>query len=554
MLARFLVLLTLLPNSVFGITTEGRVINSQKDVGRLAKRDDVDPALLYPAHNLSVPIDHYHNSSRYEPHSDGKFNLRYWYDDTYYKAGGPVIMLCGGETGGDDRLPYLQKGIVYELAKATGGLGVILEHRYYGTSFPTSDLSTENLRFLTTEQALADTAYFAEHVKVPGIDVSPENTPWIAYGGSYAGGFVAFLRKLYPEVFYGAIGSSAVVEAIYDYWQYYNPIAEYGPKECIKTTQTFVSMFDKILIESPEKADLLKTAFGLGNLTSAQDFVYTLTYPLQEWQSRNWDPAVNDPNFMLYCGNISDDKALYNPSAKLSAMVDEIFKAAYDDHSGYGGGHEWSHYPQEGHGSSHKGYEHAEKKLKNRMLNFIGFMKTTYVDGCTESQDYCFSQLNATYFAQHELSTWTWRCWDYQYCDEWGYLQTGSGVPRNQKPIISRLIDLEYSSFVCKAAFGINRPSNVTSINKYGGFDISYPRLAFIGGQIDPWKDATILAEWLPRRKSTPSEPVIEIAGAVHHCKLAPLTSGFWLTLCLKGMRMACSPMRPLPHCLPSRS
>lgn len=30
--------------------------------------DDVDPSLLYPAYNLSVPIDHFFNDSIYEPH------------------------------------------------------------------------------------------------------------------------------------------------------------------------------------------------------------------------------------------------------------------------------------------------------------------------------------------------------------------------------------------------------------------------------------------------------------------------------------------------------
>lgn len=29
---------------------------------------DIDPSLLYPAHNLSVPIDHFQNDSLYEPH------------------------------------------------------------------------------------------------------------------------------------------------------------------------------------------------------------------------------------------------------------------------------------------------------------------------------------------------------------------------------------------------------------------------------------------------------------------------------------------------------
>lgn len=150
----------------------------------LEKRD-VDPALLYPAHTLSVPVDHFHNDSQYAPHSSDDFPLRYWFDATYYKPGGPVIVLESGETSGVGRLPFLQKGIVYQLSKASGGLGVILEHRYYGNSMPTPNLSTENLRFLTTDQALADTAYFARNVVFPGLEhlnLTSHTTPWIAYG------------------------------------------------------------------------------------------------------------------------------------------------------------------------------------------------------------------------------------------------------------------------------------------------------------------------------------------------------------------------------------
>lgn len=117
-------------------------------------------------------------------------------------------MLESGEDTGVDRLPYLQKGILHDLAVATNGIGVVLEHRYYGTSIPTSDLSTESLRFLTTEQALADTAYFAENVVFEGMsdqNLTASKTPWIAYGGSYAGAFVAFLRVQYPSTFFGRL-------------------------------------------------------------------------------------------------------------------------------------------------------------------------------------------------------------------------------------------------------------------------------------------------------------------------------------------------------------
>ena len=173
---------------------------------QILSRRDVDPSTLYPAYNLSVPIDHFHNESMYEPHSSGTFDLRYFFDATYYKPGGPVIVLESGEDDATDRLPYLQKGIAHQLAEATGGIAVVLEHRYYGTSFPTPDLSTENLRFLTTQQALADTDYFARHVVFKGLEhhkLTAPHTPYIAYGGSYAGAFVAFLRKTYPHTYYG---------------------------------------------------------------------------------------------------------------------------------------------------------------------------------------------------------------------------------------------------------------------------------------------------------------------------------------------------------------
>lgn len=54
--------------------------------------------------------------------------------------------------------------------------------RYYGKSYVTSDLSTDNLRFLDTKQSLADAANFARNVKFPGlegVDLSPSKTPWI---------------------------------------------------------------------------------------------------------------------------------------------------------------------------------------------------------------------------------------------------------------------------------------------------------------------------------------------------------------------------------------
>ncbi|MCJ1287163.1 hypothetical protein MMC26_006511 [Xylographa opegraphella] len=463
----------------------------------MTKRD-IDPSLLYPAHNLSVPIDHFHNDSRYEPHSDGMFNLRYFFDASHYRAGGPVIVLASGEDTAVDRLPYLQKGIVAKLAAATNGLGVILEHRYYGTSFPTPDLSTENLRFLTTAQALADTAYFAENVVFPGLEhhnLTASAVPWVAYGGSYAGAFVAFLRVLYPNVFWGAISSSGVVKAIYDYWEYYEPVRQYGPAECITTTQSVMHVVDTILLNHTSLTGQLKNTFLMPNVTYNNDFASVLGAGVGGWQSRNWDPAVNDPSFSEYCGNVSSDAVLYPATVSMNASIHALLSAT--------------------------GYAEQAKTLVPRMMNYIGWLNVTEVAPCAASgqtQDDCFSTHIPEFYKQDDLSQ-SWRSWPYQYCSQWGFLQTGSGVPKDQLPIISRTQTLEYESLICRDAFNITTPPDTDAVNYIGAYNISSDRLAFIDGQEDPWRPATVHApETKPwNRTDSTDRPFILIAGAVHH-------------------------------------
>jgi hypothetical protein len=83
----------------------------------------VSGSYSYPAHYHEVPVDHFPDNPRYEPHSNATFSLRYWVDSRFYKEGGPVIVLDGGETSAVGRLPFLAHGIVKILAEATGGLG-----------------------------------------------------------------------------------------------------------------------------------------------------------------------------------------------------------------------------------------------------------------------------------------------------------------------------------------------------------------------------------------------------------------------------------------------
>lgn len=468
------------------------------DEASISTRDFLDVS-SYPACNFSVPIDHFHNDSMYEPHSNGTYNMRYWFDSQYYKEGGPVILLAAGETSGVGRLPFLQKGIVYQLAKATNGLGVILEHRYYGESWPVDDLSTASMRFLTTDQALADTAYFAKNIKFPGLehlDLTAGKTAYIAYGGSYAGAFVAFLRKLYPDVFWGAISSSGVTQAIYDYWEYFTAAAVYGPPACVETTRKLTNIVDNILFKNTTSTNAtdyitqLKSVFGLSDVRDNADFASVLANGIYGLQSYNWDPANSGYSFFEYCGNVSSDDVLYPSTESFRSQAEELIVAG-------GWGAELS-------------------KLSNRMLNYIGFVRGDSVASCEGDQESCFGTKNATFYQQSDMQQ-EWRSWPYQYCTQWGYLQTGSGVPANQLPLISRTIDIPYTSQICRDAFNITEPSNVTAINKYGGFGLSYPRLAIVDGEWDPWRAATPHALGQPNRPNTISRPFILIDKAVHH-------------------------------------
>jgi hypothetical protein len=352
-------------------------------------------AAKYQEYNLSVPIDHFHNETKYEPHSDGFFNLRYWFDAQFYKPGGPVFVLSAGETSGVGRLPFLEKGIVHEIAKATGGVGVILEHRYYGSSVPVSDFETESLRFLTTEQALADTAYFAKNVVFEGledVDWSPESTPWIAYGGSYAGAFVAFLRVVYPDVFYGAISSSGVTAAIWDYWEYFEAARIYGPPVCVETTGKLTNIVDNILLDEKNAKYIpqLKKTFGLPNISDNKDFASAIASGIYDLQSYNWDPKVGSLSFFKYCETVSKNTNQYPKLESRRAAVEELIKAA--------------------------GYEDELNPLADRMLNYIGTLGTVTAE-CEGTQDECFGTSDAEFLAQADLSQ-TWRLWPYQVCTE----------------------------------------------------------------------------------------------------------------------------------------
>lgn len=78
------------------------------------------------------------------------------------------------------------------------------------------DLSTKNLQYLTSHQALADLASFITEMNLKYS--FPETTSWIAFGGSYPGSLAAWLRLKYPHLVHGAMSASGPLIAQVDFY------------------------------------------------------------------------------------------------------------------------------------------------------------------------------------------------------------------------------------------------------------------------------------------------------------------------------------------------
>ncbi|KZV92275.1 hypothetical protein EXIGLDRAFT_769142 [Exidia glandulosa HHB12029] len=435
--------------------------------------DQLQPT--FKAQWFKQPLDHF-DKSRKET-----FLQRFWVSDRHYKPGGPVIVLDGGETSGENRLPFLDTGIVDILANATNGLGVVLEHRYYGRSTPVLNLTTDALRFLNNNQSAADSANFMADVKFEGIDadLTAPGTPWIYYGGSYAGARAAHMRVLYPDLTFGAMASSAVTHATVVYWEYLEVIRLNAPQDCVARIQSTIELVDRIL-DVPFLRKPLKGLFGLADLEHDDDFVSVLRAPLSGWQGRNWDPAVGSTAFEEFCATLLGDRT--QPA------------------------------------------ELGEFMLDVALLNYATWIKAYVSARCPEDHtvEECFGTYDPAKYADVSLSN-EWRLWRFQVCTEWGYFMTAPPDPDHPR-IVSRRITLEYVSKFCPLSYPPGEffsipplPEVDRAVNSLGDFALAADRLAFIDGTADPWMPATPHSWYAPVRKDTVSRPFKSIQDAVHH-------------------------------------
>jgi thymus-specific serine protease len=147
---------------------------------------------------FSQSLDHFDASNH------NKWMQRYFVNDTFFKARNNVsnvfVFLCVGGEG-----PPLEATVVItgdnhcadliQQAQVHSALIFALEHRYYGESIPTTSLSTTDLKYLSSKQALADINNF-----ISGMNTAyslPSTSKWVTFGGSYPGMLAAWARLKY---------------------------------------------------------------------------------------------------------------------------------------------------------------------------------------------------------------------------------------------------------------------------------------------------------------------------------------------------------------------
>ncbi|KAJ9081910.1 Thymus-specific serine protease [Entomophthora muscae] len=203
-------------------------------------------------------VDHF------SPNTSTTFQQRYYVNDVYYKDGGPAFIYIGGESALEEH--RTQNGLVADLAKEHQGVVYGLEHRYYGKSHPFPELTVQNLKYLSSEQALKDLVYFASRT-------SPRRpSKWFLIGGSYPGMLAAWGRQRYPHVFHGALASSAPVLAKADFYEYDEMVGYALGKKCQSSLNKVMVHLDKLYAQG--KLEPFKRALSCSQVHNDKQFLF----------------------------------------------------------------------------------------------------------------------------------------------------------------------------------------------------------------------------------------------------------------------------------------
>lgn len=247
----------------------------------------------------------------------GTFEQFYFYDYRHWKGpGSPIVFFTPGEinvTGYDTYLTTDRTTGI--LAKEIGAATIVMEHRYWGSSTPYTDLTTANMKYLTLENSILDLTNFAKNVDLPFDKSKGSNAdcaPWVMMGGSYSGALSAWTASVAPGTFWAYHSSSAPVQAVSDYWSYFVPVQEGMPKNCSKDVALVIDHIDDVLTTGSDKEiHDLKAKFGMEDIEHSDDFGNALEWAPWLWQGNQF---YYNSGFFLWCDYVENAVNETNPA------------------------------------------------------------------------------------------------------------------------------------------------------------------------------------------------------------------------------------------------
>ncbi|XP_071402429.1 thymus-specific serine protease isoform X2 [Centroberyx affinis] len=415
-------------------------------------------------------LDHFNGADVRE------WKQRYFVNEAFYKPDGPVFLMIGGE--GPASPAWMQNGTWLTYAKKLGALCLMLEHRFYGKSHPTADLSTDNLRFLSSRQALADLAHFRTVVaEARGLT----NRKWVAFGGSYPGSLAAWFRLKYPHLVHASVATSAPVRAAVNFPEYLEVVWRSLASEDTECPLLVKKASDTLLerLKDPQTYNNISKDFNLCSklqLQTEMDSAYlleTLAGSFMDVVQYNQDNRMASQGAVganitikVLCG-VMRDASLGEPYARYAAVA----RLMMDTFS--------------------------MKCVDANYTNYLRDMTNTSWDGPAAGGG---------------------RQWVYQTCTEFGFYQStdSPNQPFGGFP-------LPYHVKQCADFYNVSAETLAEAVAQtneyYGGYDIRATRIVFPNGSIDPWHALGITQD------ITPDLPAVFINGTAHCANMYPARS-----------------------------
>jgi hypothetical protein len=443
-----------------------------------------------------------------------------------------------GESNASAYTGYLgNRTLTGAIAQEIGAATIVLEHRYWGYSSPFPELTTANMQYLTLENSILDLTNFANNVKLPftRARTNADAVPWVLVGGSYSGALTAWTESVAPGTFWAYLASSAVVEAISDLWTYFDPVQQGMPKNCSSDVSKVIDYMDNVLLHGSKKEQYdLKAKFGLESVEHNDDFMGALENGPWLWQGEIFWGLDFFVSIALLILTVNRQPILQDAVCPLLILLDLHLLTV---HRGF---FQWCDYIENSVNQTNKALlPGAEGVGVTKALDgYAKWWKEVFFPGNCESYGYfegtynteCYNTYNASnpIFTDTSLSNTLDRQWQWMLCNEpFGYWQTGA--PKSRPSIVSRLITPEYFQRQCALyfptgphgeTFASAKGKTEADVNTYtGGWDhVNTTRLVFTNGQYDPWRDATVSADFRPGGplQSTADVPVNVVPGGFH--------------------------------------